>query len=85
MTPWRILRTLPRLDFALYNEVFCDRGSLLVVGDPLATISMLLKVQTQSDDVSPESFLNQAEEVFSRGGAKTDGLSHPEAFIRTRH
>jgi Zn-dependent protease with chaperone function len=70
--------------FALYNEVFCDRGSLLVVGDPLVVISALLKVQTQLDEVSAESFLHQAEEVFSRGGAKTDGLSHPEAFVRAR-
>jgi len=69
---------------ALYNEVFCDRGSLLVAADPLVVISMLLKVQTELDEVSPESFLHQAEEVFSRGGAKTDGLSHPEAFIRAR-
>ena len=69
---------------ALYNEVFCDRGSLLVVADPLVVISMLLKVQTELDEVSPEGFLHQAEEVFSRGGAKTDGLSHPEAFIRAQ-
>jgi hypothetical protein len=69
---------------ALYNEVFCDRGSLLVVGDPLIVISMLLKVQTQLDDVSPESFLRQAEELLSRGRTTTDGLSHPEAFIRAR-
>jgi Zn-dependent protease with chaperone function len=70
--------------FALYNEVFCDRGSLLVAGDPLVVISALLKVETQLDDVSAESFLRQADEVFSRAGAKTEGLSHPEAFIRAR-
>jgi len=28
--------------------------------------------------------LRQAEEVFGHAGAKTAGLSHPEAFIRTR-
>ena len=70
--------------FALYNEVFCDRGSLLVAGDPLVVISMLLKVETQLDEVSPESYLRQAEEVFGHAGAKTEGLSHPEAFIRAR-
>jgi len=70
--------------FALYNEVFCDQGSLLVAGDPLVVISMLLKVETQLDEVSPESYLRQAEEVFGRAGAKTEGLSHPEAFIRAR-
>jgi len=70
--------------FALYNEVFCDRGSLLVAGDPLVVISMLLKVETQLDEVSPDSYLRQAEEVFGYAGAKTEGLSHPEAFIRAR-
>jgi Zn-dependent protease with chaperone function len=70
--------------FALYNEVFCDRGSLLVAGDPLVVISMLLKVETQLDEVSPESYLRQAEEVFGHAEAKTEGLSHPEAFIRAR-
>jgi hypothetical protein len=70
--------------FALYSEVFCDRGSLLVIGDPLVVISMLLKVETQLDEVSPDGYLRQADEVFSRAGAKTEGLSHPEAFIRAR-
>ncbi len=70
--------------FSLCNEVFSDRGSLLVAGDPLVVISMLLKVETQLDEVSPESYLRQAEEVFGHAGAKTEGLSHPEAFIRAR-
>jgi Zn-dependent protease with chaperone function len=70
--------------FSLYTEVFCDRGSLLAVGDPLVVISTLLKVETQLDEVSPESYLRQADEVFGRGPAKTEGLSHPEAYIRAR-
>jgi Zn-dependent protease with chaperone function len=69
---------------SLYNEVFCDRGSLLVAGDPLVVISTLLKVETQLDEVDPESYLRQAEEVFGHAGTKTEGLSHPEAFIRAR-
>jgi Zn-dependent protease with chaperone function len=69
---------------SLYNEVFCDRGSMLVVGNPLVVISMLLKVETQLDDVDPESYLRQAEEVFGQAGTKAEGLSHPEAFIRAR-
>ncbi len=70
--------------FALYNEVFCDRGALLVADDPLLVIAMLLKVETQVEEVSPESYLRQADEVFGRGETKTEGLSHPEAFIRAR-
>ncbi len=64
--------------------MFCDRGSLLIAGDPLVVISMLLKVETQLDEVCPESYLRQAEEVFGRAEAKAEGLSHPEAFIRAR-
>ena len=69
---------------SLYNEVFCDRGSLYVTRDPLVVISMLLKVETQTEEVSPESYLRQAEEVFGHPEEKTEGLSHPEAFIRAR-
>lgn len=70
--------------FSLYSEVFCDRGALEVTGDPLVVVSMLLKVETQLEEVSPESYLRQADEVFGRGPATTEGLSHPEAFIRAR-
>ena len=70
--------------FALYSELFCDRAALLMTGEPLVVISMLLKVETQLDEVSPESYLRQADEVFGRGPATTEGLSHPEAFIRAR-
>jgi Zn-dependent protease with chaperone function len=70
--------------FSLCNEVFCDRGAMVVVEDPLVVIAMLLKVETQLDEVSPESYLRQAEEVFGQGAAKSEGLSHPEAFIRAR-
>ncbi len=69
---------------SLYTEIFCDRASLLIANDPLVVIAMLLKVETQLDEVSPESYLRQAEEIFGRGIAKTEGLSHPEAFIRAR-
>jgi Zn-dependent protease with chaperone function len=73
--------------FSLYTEVFCDRGSLLIADDPLVVISTLLKVDTQLDEVDPESYLRQAEEVLGHAGhvaTKTEGLSHPEAFIRAR-
>lgn len=70
--------------FALYNEIFCDRGALLVSGEPQVVISMLLKIETQLDEVDPESYLRQADEVFQRTGARTEGQTHPEAFIRAR-
>ncbi|MCL4201260.1 MAG: M48 family metalloprotease [Pirellulaceae bacterium] len=70
--------------FALYNEIFCDRASLLATGGLLPAVAMLVKVSTGLADVSAESYLRQADEVFSRGGAKAADVTHPEAFIRAR-
>ncbi len=70
--------------FQLYNEIFCDRGSLLAVDDPLMVVSMLVKVSTGLEEVSAESYIRQAEEIFSRGAVKADDTTHPEAFIRAR-
>ena len=73
---WRLLR--------LYTEIACDRGSLLVTRDMLTVVSMLVKVSTGVQEVNPESYLRQAEEIFARGPGKTEGITHPEAFIRAR-
>ncbi len=70
--------------FGLYTEIFCDRGSLSVVHDPLAVVSMLVKIETELEEISAESYLRQAEEIFSKGKPKADQLTHPEAFIRAR-
>jgi len=73
---WRLL--------TLYNEILCDRGSLLVTGDMLAVVSLLVKVQTGVQEINPESYLRQADEILARGPAKSEGITHPEAFIRAR-
>jgi hypothetical protein len=73
---WRLLH--------LYGEIFCDRGAYLATRDLLAVVSMLVKVHTGTPDVSPESYLRQAEEIFEQAGAATAEHTHPEAFIRAR-
>lgn len=70
--------------FRLYLEVHADRGALAVCPDPLAAVSSLVKVQTGLADVSAESYLRQAEEIFSQAEVKTEELTHPEAYIRAR-
>ncbi len=70
--------------FALYNEIFCDRASLLATGGLLPAVAMLVKVSTGLPDVSAESYLRQADEVFQHGTAKAADVTHPEAFIRAR-
>ncbi|MCY2966007.1 MAG: M48 family metalloprotease, partial [Planctomycetota bacterium] len=73
---WRLAR--------LYTEIVCDRGGFQVVGDHLAVISTLLKLETGTSDVHPESYLRQAEEILSREQEGTEGVTHPESFIRAR-
>lgn len=68
----------------LYNEIYCDRAAYLVTGDVLTVVSMLVKVETGVAEVNAESYLRQADEVFSHGPAAASELTHPEAFIRAR-
>ncbi len=69
---------------ALYNEIHADRGALFVTQDPLATIRTIIKIQTGLTDVNAESYLRQADEIFSKESVKTKQLTHPESFIRAR-
>ena len=70
--------------FDLYSEIFCDRGALHVAGDLSATVAMLVKVETGLSDVSSERYLAQADEIFAQSEVSTEGISHPECFIRCR-
>jgi hypothetical protein len=70
--------------YHLYTEIFADRGSLWVAEDVNAVVSGLVKIETGLSQVNGESYLQQAGEIFSSGEISTEGLSHPEAFIRAR-
>ncbi|HVA51364.1 MAG TPA: hypothetical protein VNH11_33795 [Pirellulales bacterium] len=68
----------------LYCELFCDRAAWMVTQDLSAAISTLVKVSTELKEVSAESYLRQADEIFSHHDARTEGLTHPECYIRAR-
>lgn len=70
--------------YQLYTEIFCDRGALHVVADAHVVIAMLVKVSTGLATVHPESYLRQAEEILAQPDSKTEGVTHPELFIRAR-
>jgi len=71
--------------FRLYTEIFCDRGAYAVLGKTGPVISSLVKASTGLDKVNAESYVKQADDIFSaEGGFKTSGLSHPENFIRAK-
>ncbi len=68
----------------LYTEIYADRGSLAGCGDLHATVAALVKTETGLTTVSAAGYLRQADEIFARGETKTDGIEHPETFIRAR-
>lgn len=71
--------------FRLYTEIYCDREAYSVLGDTTPVITMLLKVATGLSVVHADSYIRQAEEIFSSGpGVQSATLTHPENFIRTR-
>lgn len=68
----------------LYTEIYADRGALLVTGDPAPVISGLVKMATGLTSVDPASYRQQADEIFAKARIRTEGISHPETFIRAR-
>jgi hypothetical protein len=71
--------------FRLYTEIFCDRGAYTVLEKTTPVITSLVKASTGLDRINAESYLKQADEIFSNeNGLKTAGVSHPENFIRAK-
>jgi Peptidase family M48 len=71
--------------FRLYTEIFCDRGSYSVLEKTAPVITSLVKISTGLEKVNAESYLKQAEEIFTaESEIKTNGFSHPENFIRAK-
>jgi len=70
--------------FSLHLESHADRGALLVCRDPLVVIASIVNTQTGLKEVHAESYLRQADEIFSRADVRAEELTHPESFIRAR-
>lgn len=72
--------------FKLYTEIFCDRGAFTVVGNTAPVITSLVKIATGLDNINAESYINQADEIFSidEASSQAKAISHPENFIRAK-
>ena len=69
--------------FRLYTEIFCDRGAYTVLEKTAPVITSLVKIATGLEKISAESYIQQAEEIFSQDKELKSGtISHPENFIR---
>lgn len=69
---------------SLYGELHADRGAFAVAGDVAPPVGALVKILTGLTEASAESYLKQADEIFSKEKPTSDGLTHPEPFIRAR-
>ena len=70
--------------YQLYTETYADRGAYLAVNSVLPVIAMLVKVSTGLTKVNAEAYLAQANEIFQVENPSTQGISHPETYIRAR-
>jgi hypothetical protein len=70
--------------FQLYTEIYADRGALVGCGQLEPAVAALVKQQAGLVEVSAAAYLRQAEEIFTRFKGKTEGVSHPETFVRAR-
>jgi hypothetical protein len=71
----------------LYQEIYADRVAIEVCGGMDAPLALLVKVSAGITTVSPQSYLNQAEDAFdcATSGGSYSGSSngtHPDLFIR---
>lgn len=69
---------------SLWTEIYADRWACQVSDDLMAAISALIKIETGLNEVSAESYLRQADEIFARSTATTEHITHPEPYIRAR-
>ena len=70
--------------FDLHTEIFADRGGALAAGDAGPAIACLVKVHTDAASVDAAAYLAQAEELEKADARASQGLSHPELFLRAQ-
>jgi hypothetical protein len=70
--------------YRLHTEIYADLGALHVTGNRDAVISSLIKVSTGLKTVNPASYLEQAEEILEKHRAGSEGVTHPELYLRAK-
>jgi hypothetical protein len=70
--------------YQLHTEIYADMGALHVTGNRNAVISSLIKVSTGLKTVDPASYLEQAEEILEKHKEGSEGVTHPELYIRAK-
>lgn len=68
----------------LWTELYCDRRAAEITDDIDACICALIKMETGLKEVSAAAYLDQADEVLGKGLSGSDGVTHPEMFMRAK-
>ncbi|WP_029920121.1 M48 family metalloprotease [Nevskia soli] len=70
--------------FALYTEIYADRGAALAAQSADPAISTLVKTHTGLASVDPQAYLQQALELDARNKQPSPQQTHPESFLRAQ-
>lgn len=70
--------------FALYTEIYADRGAALAAQSAAPAISTLVKIHTGLASVDPQAYLQQALELDARNKQPSPQQTHPESFLRAQ-
>jgi len=70
--------------FQLQTELFADKGGAYACDNPRSAISSLIKVSTGLKTVAVDDYVEQAQEILSKDGAGSDGITHPEIYLRVK-
>ena len=68
----------------LWTELYCDRRAAEITVDIESCVCALIKMETGLKDVSAAAYLDQADEVLANGLQGSDGVTHPEMFMRAK-
>lgn len=68
--------------FQMYTELYCDRRALEVCGSLEHVVSALVKLDTGVKDISADAYLAQAAELLSKHTSESEGITHPEMYLR---
>jgi hypothetical protein len=68
--------------FGLVSEIFADRNAYHITGDIKSMVSTLVKIETGMNEVDPDAYLRQVDDILASGKIESQGLTHPEIYIR---
>lgn len=68
---------------SLHTEFYADRGAAIVADAAGPAVAVLVKTMTGMANVDPAAYLRQAGELEG-SVARSEGVSHPEIFLRAR-